>query len=106
LPLHPVHGKYHLPATALDGQEQPVPVKLICFPEVAAQPSSQVTGLKRAVALARLMTDSVDNWDQAALANHVALLYQLSRQARSVALGLGRHDASQIPQLLERALLG
>lgn len=101
---HPADGKYHLPATVVtDGTAGPLPVQIICFPEVQDTDTSQLLPLSRAQALAYLMIDSVDHWDREALAGHINLLQQVTGQARCRKLILGR-DVEALPALLASAL--
>lgn len=101
---HPADGKYHLPATVVaDGSAGPLPVRVICFPEVHDTATSRLLPLSRAEALAYLMIDSVDHWDREALAGHINLLQQVTEQARCHRLILGR-DVGALPTLLGSAL--
>jgi len=101
---HPADGKYHLPATVVTGGTAgPLPVQIICFPEVQDTATSRLLPLSRAEALAYLMIDSVDHWDREALAGHINLLQQVTEQARCHRLILGR-DVGALPALLGSAL--
>lgn len=101
---HAADGKYHLPATAVAATvAEPLPVRLICFPEVVDAPASQLLPLSRAEALAYLMIDSVDHWDQEALSAHINLLQRLTKQALCRKLALGS-DVAALPALLASAL--
>jgi hypothetical protein len=78
------------------------PVRAICFLELdpaAGRPDHGLEPLSPAVALGRLLPQSVDRWDQATLAWQVDLLTQLAHQAPAFVLHLGL-DVPALPGLL------
>ena len=77
----------------------PVPIKAIYFPHIEDRPDNALQPLSRAICLARLMAESVDQWDSNMLIPHMELLQDLSQQAKPFTLHLGR-DVTQIPRLL------
>lgn len=78
-------------------------VTTICFPRVTGAARSHVNETTAAVALARLMEESVDRWDREALDDHVDLLAALCRQCRHYELELGS-DLARLPQILGRSV--
>jgi hypothetical protein len=81
----------------------PAPVRCVLFPIVTGAVATTLHRLRPAVALARLMEESVDRWDEASLAGHLTALEALCRQAPSATLALGR-DIDRLPAQLERVL--
>lgn len=80
---------------------EPARAGIILFPRIeAARPSGALQPLHRAVALARLLAESVDRWDAAALAGHVDVLQILSGQTAVYDLQLGQ-DMANLPYLIE-----
>lgn len=79
---------------------KPDRVITLCFPELTSDSSSSLHPLPAAVALARLMEESVDRWDVDRLEQHMAFLERLCRQARSFRLALAP-DVQQVPALLD-----
>jgi hypothetical protein len=76
-----VNGRY--PAAA--------PAATICFMARSQLPASTLTPISPAIALSRLMAESVDRWDTAVLAAHTAFLAQLVQQADCYQLTVGNH---------------
>ncbi len=68
----------------------PARVTAVYFPQIGAQSASATAPLSRAVCLARLLEQSVDQWDTAVFSPHLALLQTLSQQAALYTLHLGR----------------
>ena len=89
LRLRPLGPRTHLPPTR---------VAAICFPRLGSEATS-LTRCHQAVALARLLEESLDCWDVNALAAHTQCLGQLARQAPGYILELGR-DIERLPSLL------
>jgi len=80
---------------------QPAPVQVILLPQIeAARPCCQLQPANRAVALVRLLEESVDRWDEAALAAHVDVMEKLAAQTAVVHLQLGQ-DVINLPELIE-----
>ncbi|MCB9445667.1 MAG: hypothetical protein H6669_15680 [Ardenticatenaceae bacterium] len=76
-----------------------VKVTAVYFPQIESRPQSLLGPLNRAVAYARLMAESVDQWDEVMLPAHMDILQKLSQQAAPYTLHLGL-DAIQLPRLL------
>jgi hypothetical protein len=97
-----VNGDAIIPSPASVGGEWAAPAHaaVICFPTIAPnQPETRVEAIPRAVALARLMEQSVDVWDEPMLAAHTRFLTQLSHQCACYDVHLG-HDTSALPTQL------
>lgn len=77
----------------------PTPIRALYFPQIENRAESALQPLPRAVALARLLEESVDRWDAPLLPDHLALLQAVSLQASAYNLRLGR-DPRHIPTLL------
>lgn len=60
----------------------------VYFPQITDQPT-RLAPLSRAIGLARLMEQSVDQWDTAVLPDHIAILQALSQQTAVYTLFLG-----------------
>jgi hypothetical protein len=89
-------------AVSEGGWGRPAPVRALYFPHICEEATaSHVEPLEQAVALARLVEESVDRWDTDALAAHVTLLQTLVAQARPYRLHLGP-DVAGLPHLLAR----
>lgn len=86
-----------LPAHRLvQGQwSSPVAVHAICFPNVAHKPITTIRPQMRAIALAILMQESIDRWDQSALAAHSDILSATCKQSACYAVELGSDLAQQ-----------
>ncbi|HZD10698.1 MAG TPA: hypothetical protein VE553_05085, partial [Candidatus Binatia bacterium] len=82
---------------------KPLPVRAICFPALGPDDQCRLLPLPRAVALARLMEESIDRWDVAALPEHIEFLSKLVRQSRHFRLTLAP-DIERLPGMLEGAL--
>lgn len=79
---------------------EPARVAAIWLPQIeAARPCSQLQPANRAVALVRLLEESADRWDAAALDGHVDVMEQLSRQTAVYHLRLGQ-DVAKLPELI------
>jgi hypothetical protein len=78
-------------------------VNVLFAPHISRQAQSTLKPLPRAVALARLMEESVDRWDQPTLDAHVNVLETLCRQARTFTLHLGQ-DVAQLARRLANQL--
>lgn len=98
---HAPTASYIFPAGAVsDGWGEPAPVGALYFPEIdGAAELNHLQPLARAVALAHLLEESVDRWDSAAMAGHLALLQRLAEQAGAYRLHLGS-DINGLPPLL------
>ena len=99
----PSSGKVNVSGQQLSrGQwAEPVRVELVLLPQIeAARPCCQLQSANRAVALARLLEESADRWDAAALAAHVDVMQVLSRQTAVYHLLLGR-DVVNLSRLIE-----
>ncbi len=68
----------------------PSPITHLYFPFIEQRPRTTLHPQNRAVALARLMSESMDRWDQHALSSHMTILQKLVRQADAYALHLGQ----------------
>lgn len=77
----------------------PDKINAICFPELSSENHSSLYPIPTAVALARLMEESVDRWDVESLAQHMAFLERLCRQARAFRLALAP-DVDNLPALV------
>ena len=78
---------------------EPAPVTAVYAPQIESRPSSALRRQNRAICLAHLMAESVDQWDQAMLPVHMNLLQTLSQQAAAYVLQLGA-DVERLPALL------
>ena len=67
---------------------QPASVKTIIFPALTVDSDWSLREVKSAVGLARLIAESVDQWDRDTYASHLDLLTALSSQARFFDLNL------------------
>ncbi len=67
------------------------PAATICFLARGHAPTSTLTPLSPAIALSKLMAESVDRWDTAVLPAHTAFLAQLVQQAACYQLTVGSH---------------
>ncbi len=94
-----VSEKYLLPRTALLGDavaQSPAVVSAILFPSIAAGDALQISKLPSAIGLARLIEESVDRWDEAAVADHLDLLALVSRQAQFFDLQMPQGGAGSL----------
>ncbi len=98
----PVYGQYNLTGDALvNGRwSTPCPVTHLYFPFIEQRLHTTLHHQNRAVALARLMSESMDRWDEDALPQHMTILQKLVRQANAYALHLGQ-DLAQLSNLLQ-----
>lgn len=81
----------------------PAEVRAICFPQIEDREETVVEKFPSTIALARMLEESLDQWDKPSLVDHTMLLGQLSQQADCYMLKLGR-DLPQVPHLLESLL--
>lgn len=79
----------------------PAPIRALYFPQIENRVESALRPLPRAVGLARLLEESVDQWDAPLLADHLAVLQAISQQADAFTLRLGQNP-ERIPDLLWR----
>ena len=79
------------------------PVAALCFPHVTDNKISQLVPLSRSIALAWLLEESIDSWDQATLPAHTAILADLTAWTRSYRLHLAP-DIAKLPALLAALL--
>lgn len=75
-------------------------VTAVYFPTLNYEATSAAIPLSRAVCLARLMEQSIDQWDTAVLADHMHALQTLSRQATPYTLRLAK-DVARLPLLIQ-----
>lgn len=80
----------------------PLPLRFLCFPEIVTPQASALSPLPPGIALARLMAQSVDRWDQPALYKHIACLRRLCTQTAVYTLRSGI-DVARWPRLLATA---
>jgi hypothetical protein len=73
----------------LIGSHAPVAINAIYFPQVRHSHATAVRRLHRSLALARLLEESLDRWDEATLDSHTALLAALSEQCTTYRLFSG-----------------
>jgi hypothetical protein len=78
---------------------EPAPVTAVYFPQIEERSQSSLQPKIKAVCLAELMAESMDQWDEALLPTHMNILQELSHQAEAYTLHLGQ-DTDQIPSLL------
>lgn len=99
---HAATASYIFPAASVaeGGWGEPSPVRALYFPQIEREIETSYTQpLEKAVALARLVEESVDRWDTGALAAHLNLLQSLVAGASTFRLHLGKNVAG-LPQLL------
>ncbi len=97
-------GRLRVPASRVTtGWGPPADVALLLFPSVRGGRTTRVFPLSPAIALARLMAESVDAWDEPAMEGHVNVLARLSHQAPAYRLMLGR-DVNALPDRLAELL--
>ncbi|MBX3058705.1 MAG: hypothetical protein KF770_19740 [Anaerolineae bacterium] len=83
---------------------EPARVAAIWLPQIeATRPCSQLQPANRAIALVRLLEESADRWDAAALDAHVNMMEQLAQQTAVYHLLLGQ-DVVNLPELIEGVL--
>jgi energy-coupling factor transporter ATP-binding protein EcfA2 len=94
-----LHGGYTLTNQQLaDPTTTAARITAVYFCQIEDREQSVRRPLSQAVALARLMEQSVDRWDEAMLTQHIAVLHQLSQQTAAYTLHLGR-DVPRLPHL-------
>lgn len=81
----------------------PAVVEQIYFPHIHSQSMTTAAPLHRSVALAQLMAESIDRWDDQLLKDHISHLEKLCRQAQTFSLRLGV-EMDRLPELLESPL--
>ncbi|MBP6469219.1 MAG: hypothetical protein KBE23_21990 [Chloroflexi bacterium] len=98
----PATNPINIPAGALTNGRwaKPALVTAVYFPMLDHQATSAAIPLSRAVCLARLMEQSIDQWDTAVLADHMNALQTLSRQAAPYTLHLAK-DVYDLPSLIQ-----
>ena len=96
-----VQGKYDLTNQHLWREHMPEAARVtaVYFCQIEGKEVSVKRPMSQAVALVRLMEQSVDRWDEAMFDKHITMLQKLSQQADNFTLHLGR-DVWQLPQLL------
>ncbi len=97
----PAAEPFSIPAGALTNGRwaKPALVTAVYFPALYREAASAAIPINRAVCLARLMEQSIDQWDTAVLADHMNVLQILSRQAAPYTLRLAR-DIHSLPSLI------
>ncbi len=80
----------------------PCPISHLCFPFVEKRSHTTLHHQNRAVALARLMGESMDRWDEETLPHHATFLQKLVRQTTAYALHAGQ-DMAQLVQAMQNA---
>ena len=78
---------------------EPAKVGWICFPQIEQRPSTTLSAQNRAIALVQLMEESVDRWDEPALAAHLAFLEALCQQTAVYNLQLGQDFTEMISRI-------
>ncbi len=79
---------------------EPARVAAILLPQIeATRPYSHLQPANRAITFVRLLEESADRWDAAALDGHVDVMEQLSRQTAVYHLHLGQ-DVAKLPELI------
>lgn len=79
---------YFSPDQIVSGWAEAAPVSRICFPEIAFSDDSHIKPIRKAVALAILIENSIDRWDQEYLSEHILLLEALCQQSECFKLFL------------------
>ncbi|MCA9936465.1 MAG: hypothetical protein H6662_00095 [Ardenticatenaceae bacterium] len=102
--IPPVFGQYNITGEALvNGRwSAPSPITHLYFPYIEQRPQTTLHRRNRAVALASLMSESMDRWDEETMSDHLTILQKLVRQADAFELHLGQ-ELEQIPALLQYA---
>jgi hypothetical protein len=91
--------RLYFPANqVVSGWAEHSPVSRICFPEIALSDECYFKPIGKAVALAMLMENSIDRWDQEYLSQHISLLETMCQQAECFKLFLGR-NVNHLPEL-------
>lgn len=100
----PVIGRYNLSGDDMvNGRwSPPCPITHLYFPFVEKRPHTTLHHQNRAVALARLMSESMDRWDEKTLPHHATFLQKLVRQATAYALHAGQ-DMGQLVRAIQNA---
>jgi hypothetical protein len=79
-------GQYRLAAGAVTSWGAAAPVAAMLFLEATGSGPDRPEKVRRAVALARLIENSLDRWDGSAAGEHLALLERLAGQADAFVL--------------------
>lgn len=100
-----IYGKYEVPVADLiaNAGRRPFPVRHICLLQRCASAKHQLLPISPALALAQLMEESIDRWDEQTFADHVTVLEQVVHQAACFHLKLGR-DVAGLPVFLAAGL--
>lgn len=101
LPMAPATGRFEVAGDELvNGRyAPPTPIHTILFPQVAH--ANQLTPQNKAIALAHLLEESIDRWDDKTLAQHMSILQKLARQATCHQLLLGQDMTEQANLLIK-----
>jgi hypothetical protein len=78
-------------------------ISAVYFCQVEERERTEIRPLSQAVAMARLMEQSIDRWDEAMFETHMTILQELSQQAAAYTLHLGR-DVARLPDLLAKSV--
>lgn len=78
---------------------EPAKVAWLCFPQIEQRPSTTLAPQNRAVALVRLMQESVDRWDETAVPKHITFLEKLCQQTAVYDLQLGQDFSEMIGRI-------
>ncbi len=102
LGISPTAEPISIPAGALTNGSwaEPALVTAVYFPTLNNEATGAAIPLSRAVCLARLMEQSIDQWDTAVLSDHMNALQTLSRQAIPYTLHLAK-DVAHLPLLIQ-----
>lgn len=97
----PTGQKFLIPGDRFRGNSTifNAPVVAIYFPTIKHEQKTAVSRQHRALALARLMEESIDQWDTPTLPAHLDILQTLSQQTTPYNLQLG-FDVEQLPAIL------
>ena len=97
----PAYGRYNVTGEALiNGRwADPQPVTEVYFPSIERRAHTSLHSQNRGVALAQLMAESMDRWDEGTLTAHFNLLQRLAQQAVTQEIRLGQ-QMSQIATLI------
>lgn len=101
LPMAPATGRFEVAGEVLvNGRyAPPTPIQTILFPQVSH--ANQLTPQNKAIALAQLLEESIDRWDDKTLAQHMSILQKLARQATCHRLLLGQDMTEQANLLIK-----
>ncbi len=82
---------------------EPARISTLCFPQVSALATTAVEPQMQSIALALLMQESIDRWDEPAMRGHSDILNTICQQAACYQLSLG--DDLDDQQAVIKALL-